>query len=35
MFCRSDNQDMHLETVLVAGWKRPGDTVSVSYVPGH
>jgi hypothetical protein len=35
MFCRSDNQDMNIETVLVAGWKKPGDTVSVSYVPGH
>lgn len=35
LFCRSDNQDMSLETVLVAGWKRPRDTVSVTYVPGN
>ena len=35
LFCRSDNQDMSLDTVLVAGWKKPGDTISVTYVPGQ
>ena len=34
LFCRSDFRDMSLEIILVAGWKRPRDTVSVSYVPG-
>ena len=33
-FCASDNQDMTLEKVLVAGWKRPSDTITVTYVPG-
>ncbi len=35
LFCRSDFQDMNIETILVAGWKKPRDTVSVTYVPGH
>jgi hypothetical protein len=35
LFCRSDNQDMNLATILVAGWKKPGDTISVTYVPGN
>lgn len=33
LFCRSDAQDLSIEAVLVAGWKRPGDTISVTYVP--
>jgi hypothetical protein len=33
LFCRSDERDLTIETVLVAGWKRPGDTVAVTYVP--
>jgi hypothetical protein len=32
LFCRSDLQDLQIETVVVAGWKRPGDTISVTYV---
>lgn len=35
LFCRSDNQDMSLATILVAGWKKPADTISVIYVPGN
>lgn len=35
LFCRSDNQDLDIETVLVAGWKKAGDTIAVSYVPGN
>lgn len=35
LFCRSDNQDMSLATILVAGWKKPADTISASYVPGN
>jgi len=34
LFCRSDEQDLEIETVLVAGWKKPADTISVTYVPG-
>lgn len=33
LFCRSDLRDLSIEAVLVAGWKRPGDTISVTYVP--
>lgn len=35
LFCRSDNQDMSLATILVAGWKKPADTISVTYIPGN
>lgn len=35
LFCRSDNQDLSLESILVAGWKKKRDTVAVSYLPGH
>jgi hypothetical protein len=34
-FCRSDSQDMTLATIVVAGWKKPSDTVIVTYVPGN
>ena len=34
-FCRSDDEDMHIDRVLVAGWKRPGDDITVTYLPGH
>jgi len=34
LFCRSDVQDMSLATILVAGWKKPADTISVTYIPG-
>lgn len=32
-FCRSDDEDYSIDSVLVAGWKRPNDTVTVTYVP--
>lgn len=35
LFCRSDNQDLDIEAILVAGWKKPGDTISVTYVAGE
>jgi len=35
LFCRSDEQDLDIETVVVAGWKRARDTISVTYVPGN
>jgi hypothetical protein len=34
LFCRSDNRSMNIATILVAGWKVPGSTVTVSYTPG-
>ncbi len=34
LFCRSDSEDFSIATVAVAGWKRPADTVTVTYVPG-
>lgn len=34
MFCSSDDADLSIEAVLVAGWKRPADTITVTYVPG-
>ena len=34
LFCSSDLQDMNLATILVAGWKKPADTVTVTYVAG-
>jgi hypothetical protein len=35
LFCRSDNQDLSIETVVVAGWKKSLDTITVTYVPGN
>jgi hypothetical protein len=35
LFCRSDDQDLEIETIVVAGWKKTRDTISVSYVPGN
>ena len=35
LFCRSDNRDMSLATILIAGWKKSADKISVAYVPGH
>lgn len=34
LFCSSDDQDLNIDGVLVAGWKRPADTITVTYVPG-
>lgn len=34
LFCSSNDDDLNLEGVLVAGWKRPADTITVTYVPG-
>jgi hypothetical protein len=35
LFCRSDNQDLSLESIVVAGWKKKRHTVTVTYVPGN
>ena len=34
LFARSDTSDLEIESVRVSGWKRRGDSVSVTYVPG-
>lgn len=34
LFCRSDNRNMDIATILVAGWKVPGTMVTVTYTPG-
>lgn len=34
LFCRSNVTDMHINSVLVSGWKRVGDVISVTYVAG-
>jgi len=33
-FCSSDDVDLSFDHILVAGWKRPADTVTVTFVPG-
>ena len=34
LFCRSDYQDLDIQTVVVSGWKKVRDTIAVKYVPG-
>jgi hypothetical protein len=34
-FCSTDDTDISFATVLVAGWKRPADTITVTYTPGN
>ena len=34
LFCSSTDDDLSFDTILVAGWKRPADTVTVTYTPG-
>jgi hypothetical protein len=34
LFCSTTDQDISFDTILVAGWKRPADSVTVTYVPG-
>lgn len=33
-FCSTDDTDVSFATILVAGWKRPADTITVTYIPG-
>jgi hypothetical protein len=33
-FCSSDDDDLSFADILVAGWKRPADTITVTYTPG-
>lgn len=35
LFCRSDSRIMNIETILVAGLKKPPSTVTVAYTPGN
>jgi hypothetical protein len=35
LFCRSDNQDLGLEAIVVAGWKKKRATITVTYVPDN
>jgi hypothetical protein len=35
LFCRADTFDLSIDTVRVSGWRSPGDSVSVTYVPGN
>lgn len=35
LFCRADDQDLEIDMVLVAGWKRPRDVITVVYEPGN
>lgn len=32
-FCSTDDDDISIDQVLVAGWKRPADTITVTYTP--
>lgn len=34
LFCSATDQDVSFDTILVAGWKRPADSITVTYVPG-
>lgn len=33
-FCSTTDDDVSFDYVLVAGWKRPADTITVTFVPG-
>lgn len=33
-FCSSDDDDLSFANILVAGWKRPADSVTVTFTPG-
>ncbi len=33
-FCSSDDDDLSFANILVAGWKRPADTITVTFTPG-
>ncbi len=34
-FCSSTDDDLTIDRILVAGWKRPADTITLTYVPGN
>jgi hypothetical protein len=35
LFCRSDNSDVTIRRIVVAGWKQASDIISVKYIPGE
>ncbi len=35
LFCSSTDDDLTIDQILVAGWKRPADTITLTYVPGN
>ncbi len=35
LFCRTDQEDLSFDRLLVAGWKQPGDTITLTYIPGQ
>lgn len=35
LFCRADEYDLNIETILIAGWKQASDKITVTYVPGQ
>jgi hypothetical protein len=34
LFCSLSGDDMDIETIAVAGWKRSAEVITVTYVPG-
>lgn len=34
LFCSTTDEDLSFDMILVAGWKRPADTVTVTFTPG-
>lgn len=34
-FCSSDDFDLTFSTIKVSGWKRPGDTITLTFTPGN
>lgn len=34
MFCASDDDDLSFARIQVSGWKRPADTITVTFTPG-
>jgi len=35
LFCRANDFDLNIDTVLVAGWRSPSDAITLTYVPGN
>lgn len=35
LFCSTTDEDVNFDKILVAGWKRPADSVTVTYTPGN
>jgi hypothetical protein len=34
LFCSLSGDDMDIDTITVAGWKRAPEVITVTYVPG-